>query len=127
MLPSNINATLRASRGRLLLLSAASACLAASCSLFRPELVLTGNVLEMQGDVALVSVHSTDGARTGMQLEVYQINLVPAVKVTAPPSRHPERTGSATLTEVIGDHAVRARLTEGMISRNHDVELRGHH
>lgn len=99
--------------------------LLAGCTLFSGDVVLGGRVLEIEGDTAVVSVHSTEGAATGMSLEVYRINLVPAVKHTAKPWRRPERSGAAVVTEVIGMHAVRVRITEGSISTDRDVELRG--
>ena len=102
-----------------------SVVLLGACTLFREEMVLKGKVLEMDGDMALVSVHSTKDTHPGQPLEVYKVNLVPAVKHTANPWRRPERSGSAVLTEVIGPHAVRVQITNGIISTDHDVELRG--
>lgn len=103
----------------------AGAAVLNACTLFRDDVVLKGKVLEIQGDIALVSVHSTAGAHPGQPLEVYKVNLVPAVKHTARPWRRPERSGSAVLIEVAGDHAVRVQITDGTISVDHDVELRG--
>lgn len=114
-------------RRRLVSAALAGAVAMAGCTLFNGEVVLSGRVAELDGSSALVSVHDTGDARAGMTLTVYRVNLVPAVKHTAKPWRRPERSGSAVITEVIGMHAVRVRITEGVISTDQDVELRGRH
>jgi len=109
---------------RTLLIGAIVASLTTACALFGQDVVLAGRVIEMQDDSALVSVHSTAHAKPGQPVVVYRINLKPAVKHTAEPWREPEKTGTAVIEEVLGDHAVRVKMTTGMISTDHDVELR---
>lgn len=107
-----------------LLVSAMTMSVTTGCTLFGGNEVLAGRVLELQGDSALISVHSTAKARPGQQVGVYRVDLQPAVKHTAPPWRQPAKTGTAVIEEVVGEHAVRVRMTAGTISTDHDVELR---
>lgn len=109
---------------RALLISALVALLATACSVFGQQVVLAGRVIDLQGESALVSVHSTANAKPGQTVVVYRIDLKPAVKRPAKPWREPKKTGTAVIEEVIGDHAVRVKMTTGMISTDHDVELR---
>lgn len=108
-----------------LALLGSAAALTGSCTLLNRDVVLAGSVLEMQDDTALVSVHTVANARPGQQLIIYRVDLVPAVKPTAPPWRRLERTGSAVLIEVLAQHAVRVRVTDGSIARDREVELQG--
>lgn len=106
---------------------AAATCtvsLLGACSLFNHDVILAGKVVEMQADSALVSVHSTANAEPGQRLNVYKMIIIPAGQPTSPPWHRPERTGTAVVSEVIGNHAVRVKITSGFISAEDDVEIR---
>lgn len=109
---------------RTLFVAALIACLTTACSLLGQDHALTGRVVELQDDSALILASSTAGVHPGQPVRVFRIRLQRAVKRTARPWRIHEQTGAAVIEDLPGERLVRIRMTSGVISTDHDIELR---